>query len=108
MRLHTAQDEAVLDTNPALIVSKHEIYPAKPRTVGRQQHRANVKAENPSQYWKRSQYLPYLDHLTTELTDKLADPLLGYEAQYLILIKLPGLYVAAIADIYTVIMVTRW
>ena len=95
-------DEAVRDSffeKAAGISSKHVIHPAKPRTVGRQQHLANVEAENPSQYWKRPVYVPCLDHLTTELTEKLVDPYLGFQAQYPIPTKIQG----APQD-----LITRW
>lgn len=34
----------------------HDIDPSFPRTTGRQQHRANVPADNQSEYWRRALY----------------------------------------------------
>ena len=62
--------------------------------------RPNVEAENHSQYWKWSLYLPFLDHLTTELTEKLVALLSGFQAQYLIPTNLPGLDGAWDEDMY--------
>jgi len=72
----------------------------KPRTVGREQHRANDEAENASQYWKRSIYLPILENLPIEPTEKPVDQLPGFQVQYFIPTKLPGFNTAAVADIY--------
>ena len=54
------------------------------RPAGRQQHRNNVAANTPSAYWKRAMYLPFLDHLVTEINEKLVVPLPGFQAQLLI------------------------
>lgn len=78
----------------------HDMEPSMPRRVGRQQHRDNVEAENPNQYWKRALYLPFLDHLTNEMSENLLQPLPGYKAQYLIPTKLHGLDAAAVDNIY--------
>ena len=62
------------------IPSDYGIDPSSPRTAGKQQHHNNV----PSAYWKRAMYLPFLDHLVTEINKKLVVPLPGFEAQLLI------------------------
>ena len=49
------------------IASDYDIDPSWPRTTGRQQHHNNVPADTPSAYWKRAMYLPFLDHLVTEV-----------------------------------------
>ncbi|CAH3124249.1 unnamed protein product [Pocillopora meandrina] len=66
------------------IASDYGIDPSSPRTAGRQQHHNNVPADTPSAYWKRAMYLPFLDHLVTEINEKLVVPLPGFEAQLLI------------------------
>ena len=66
------------------IASDYGIDPSSPRTAGRQQHRNNVPANTPSAYWKRAMYLPFLDHLVTEINEKLVVPLPGFQAQLLI------------------------
>ena len=40
---------------------------AKPRTTGRQMHRANMPAESVSEYYCRVISIPFLDHLTTQV-----------------------------------------
>lgn len=55
-----------------------------PRVVGKQQHRCNAPANTPSEYWKRNLYLPFTDHLISELTDRLILNEPRFIAQYLI------------------------
>src|SRR5678816_3923161 len=38
-----------------------------PRIVGRQQHRSNHPATNPTEYWRRSLIFPYLDSIASSL-----------------------------------------
>ena len=66
------------------IASDYGIDPSSPRTAGRQQHHNNVPADTPSAYWKRAMYLPFLDHLVTEINEKLVVPLPGFQAQLLV------------------------
>ena len=40
---------------------------SKPRTTGRQQHRANVPADSPAKYYERCLTIPMLDHLLAEM-----------------------------------------
>ena len=65
--------------------------PSIPIGATRQRHRVNVPAENPSQYWKRAMYLPFLDHLIQELTNRLVTNEDRFCVQYLIPKKLSGL-----------------
>ena len=65
--------------------------PSIPRGATRQRHRVNVPAENPSQNWKRAMYLPFLDHLIQELTNRLITNEDCFYVQYLIPKKLSGL-----------------
>ena len=66
------------------IASDYGVDPSSPRAAGRQQHHNNVPADTSSAYWKRAMYLPFLDHLVTEINEKLVVPLLGLKAQLLI------------------------
>ena len=43
-----------------------------PRTCQRQTQRSNVIAETPKDYWRRSVFLPFLDHLLTELSSRFS------------------------------------
>ena len=52
---------------------KASIVPSMPRVVGRQQHRSNVKAGTPKDYYKRALTIPLLDQLISE-TDTYFDP----------------------------------
>ena len=66
------------------IASDYDIDPSWPRTTGRQQHHNNFPADTPSTYWKRAIYFPFLDHLVTEVNEKLVVPLPDFQAQLLI------------------------
>ena len=66
------------------IASDYGIDPSSPRTAGRQQHHNDVPTHTPSAYWKRAMYLSFLDHLVTEINEKLVVPLPGFQAQLLI------------------------
>ena len=66
------------------IAEVYEIQPCVPRTTGKQENRNNVEADTLSAYWKRSLYLPFLDHLVNELDEQLVKPLPGFQAQLLI------------------------
>ena len=46
------------------------IQPSLPRVCGRQQHRSNVPAQTPSEYYRRSISIPVLDHLLSELESR--------------------------------------
>nr|XP_054760699.1 52 kDa repressor of the inhibitor of the protein kinase-like [Lytechinus pictus] len=43
---------------------------SKPRVVGRQSLRSNVDAENVEEYYRRSIFLPFIDHLISQLKDR--------------------------------------
>ena len=66
------------------IASDYSIDLSSPRRAGRQQHHQNIPADTPSAYCKRAIYLPFLDHLVTEINEKLMVLLLGLQAQLLI------------------------
>jgi len=46
---------------------KANIEPSMPRAVGRQQHRSNVEAGTPKDYYKRALTIPLLDQLISEI-----------------------------------------
>ena len=46
--------------------------PSIPRRCNRQTHRANVEAEVPEVYYRRSLTIPFLDHLIKELEDRFS------------------------------------
>ena len=48
------------------------VEPAIPRRCGRQQHWANMPAENTSDYFKRVITIPFLDHLLVEMRSRFA------------------------------------
>ncbi|VDI46911.1 Hypothetical predicted protein, partial [Mytilus galloprovincialis] len=48
-----------------------EIPPSIPRRAGRQMHRQNHPINDPSEYWRVSLYLVFLDHLVTEITSRV-------------------------------------
>ena len=52
---------------------KGNIEPSMPRVVGRQQHRSNVEAGTPKDYYKSVFTIPLLDHLISEI-DTYFDP----------------------------------
>ena len=47
--------------------------PSVPRTCGRQHHRPNIPASNPSEYYQETISIPILDHLLTELNNRFTD-----------------------------------
>ncbi|XP_035668943.1 52 kDa repressor of the inhibitor of the protein kinase-like [Branchiostoma floridae] len=46
--------------------------PEMPRIAVRQQHRANAMAASPREYYQRNVVIPFLDHITTSLSDRFA------------------------------------
>ena len=73
------------------LAEKQNVLPSKPRTAGRQQHRDNVPADTPEEYWRRSVYYSLLDHIANELETRLVVPKVRFLAQYLIPSKLVSL-----------------
>ena len=56
----------------------------KPRTAGRQIHRANTPAQIVEDYWRLNLFYPFIDQLIVELQDRLCKPLPRLKAQYLL------------------------
>ena len=44
-----------------------EVVPSLPRIAKKQAHRSNTPADNPQEFWKRTIFLPSIDHLTSEV-----------------------------------------
>ena len=53
------------------MAAKWNIEPTKPHLATNQQHRVNVPAATPKEYWRRALYLPLVDHLLEELNERL-------------------------------------
>ena len=70
------------------LAEKQNVLQSKPKTAGRQQHRDNVSADAPEEYWRRSVYYPLLDHIANEHETRLVVPKDRFLAQYLIPSKL--------------------
>ena len=43
-----------------------------PRTYGRQTARNNVEASSPEEYWRRTVFIPFLDHLIQEFSGRFS------------------------------------
>ena len=71
------------------IADQFEILPTIPRRTDRQINRVGHPADNPSQFWQRSMYYPFMDYYITELTARLLENGGRYQAQYLIPTYLP-------------------
>lgn len=54
-------------------VGLEEDITSMPRITGKQRHRSNHPAESPSEYWKRSLVIPYLDSIITSLEVRFAE-----------------------------------
>lgn len=61
-----------------------DVEPTMARNVGQQRNRANAPAQTVSQFWKVNMYLPFVDHLLTELEDRLLQSSDRFKAQWLI------------------------
>ena len=73
------------------IVDQFEILPTIPRRTSQQINRAGHPADNPSQFWQRSMYYPFMDYYISELTARLLGNAGRYQAQYLIPMNFPRL-----------------
>ena len=70
------------------IANTHYIDPSFPGRTGLQQHRANVPADNPSDYWRRALYYVFLDHLLDELRQRLIVSEPRFLANFLLPLKI--------------------
>lgn len=86
------EDYAVFNMAEKL-ARKADISLSIPRICSRQSQRTNVPADNPSQYFKRAVWLPYLDTILESLRDKFSD-------HHLIVLKLVAL-IPSMIDSYS-------
>lgn len=82
---------------------RYGIEPSISRRVGRQQHRPNVPADTPSDYWRRSLYNIVLDHIITEIEDRLLKAEPQFTAFKLLPLKLRGIDDNDVVTIYQAI-----
>ena len=83
-------DDQVWDalyTRACDIASEFDIEPCTPRVVGRQRNRANHPARNPKDYWCVSLYLVFLDHLVSEISNRVISNEERFLASYLSPVK---------------------
>ena len=83
-------DDQVWDalyTRACDIASEFDIEPCTPRVVGRQRNRANHPAQNPKDYWRVSLYLVFLDHLVSEISNRVISNEERFLASYLSPVK---------------------
>lgn len=64
--------EDLLDT-AGKFAEKFDVELSMPRTTGRQTHRSNQPSTSPSDYWKKSLLIPYIDSLITNLRDRFTE-----------------------------------
>lgn len=60
------------------IAEQFDLMPTIPRRTPRQQNRANVPANTPSEYWKRALFYVFMDHIIQQMDERL----LGAEVRY--------------------------
>lgn len=74
-----------------------------PRTVSRQNYRSNIPSTNPEDYWRRSMYYPFLDHLIEEIQSRLLSTDLEkyYSVQYLLPSSISHLDDDKVKEIYS-------
>ncbi|XP_058877419.1 52 kDa repressor of the inhibitor of the protein kinase-like [Acipenser ruthenus] len=77
--------------NACALAEKMEITVSMPRIARLQTQRSNVPAVMPQEYWRLNLFLPCLDHLTTQLNDRVCSSLPRLKGQYLLPNKLPML-----------------
>lgn len=70
------------------LATKVDVTPSVPRTVTMQTKRSNTPAATPEEYWRRNLYLPFIDHLTTEVRERVCLALPRLKGQYLLPDKL--------------------
>ncbi|KAJ8320555.1 hypothetical protein KUTeg_002142, partial [Tegillarca granosa] len=66
------------------LADANEITVDKPRTAARQIHRTNVHAETAKEYWRLNVFNEFVDHLKTQLQERLCDSRPRLKAQYLL------------------------
>ena len=82
------------------LADKFDLQPTMPRRAPRQQNRANLPANTPSEYWKRALFYVFMDHLIQQLDERLLGAEDRYQAFFLLPFRLQRLDDAKIASIY--------
>lgn len=67
MRLEISDKHKSWYDEAVVLAEKVGTVPTKPRTVGRQKHRANQPADSPSEYFRCIVSIPFLDHLISQI-----------------------------------------
>lgn len=81
------------------LADQQNIPVGRPRVAARQVHRNNIPADTLEDYWRLNLYLPFMDHLLTELEDRLCNALPRMKAQYLLSHKIAQLTPEIMEDI---------
>lgn len=81
------------------LADQQNVVVGRPRIAGRQQHRNNVPADTVKEYWRLNLFLPFMDHLRSELEDRLCVAHPRLKAQYLLSNKIDQLTTAMWGEI---------
>ncbi|WAR25783.1 hypothetical protein MAR_011487 [Mya arenaria] len=78
------------------------VEPSHPRAYNNrsQKHRQNSPADTISEYWRRNLYIPFVDHLSMDLSDRLIEDGDRFNAQYLISSEIGHLNDVIVQSIY--------
>lgn len=52
------------------LAKKVDVQETRPRVIGRQTHRDNPRCDSPTEYFKTTITIPFLDHLLTEMNER--------------------------------------
>ena len=77
-----------------------DVEPSRPRVIVRQQNRQNVPAATISEYWKRNMWLPFMDHMSVELSERLLNGQDRLAAQYLLPVHIAQLTADKVQALY--------
>ena len=72
LRENIANNFDEIFTSSVNMASKVEMLPSKPRSAGRQQHRANADSSSVKEYYLRNLAIPFLDHIIMELEERFS------------------------------------
>ncbi|VDI03801.1 Hypothetical predicted protein [Mytilus galloprovincialis] len=73
IREHAEEAFDGLFKRASTIANKNDITINKPRTSGRQRHRANAAAETVEQHYRINIFIPLIDHIIKHLNDRFPD-----------------------------------
>ena len=77
-----------------------DVEPSRPRVIVRQQNRQNVPAATISEYWKRNMWLPFMDHMSVELSESLLNGQDRLAARYLLPVHIAQLTADKVQALY--------